>query len=178
MIIDIMMSVSSNKVILEQVFKDFVEKLKKDNPEAEIKLNNLGYIAFSKEPIDDKAFRKMIKGEQPEEKQEAKSKEDDKITLELFGGGSRKTFNFVVALNCLKKGLLVSRAEWGINRFLKLSESKIKPNGEANIEVGPIDGKFSVWYASQDDMAAEDWYVVSPFPVMPKIVGVDSLATD
>ena len=71
--------------------------------------------------------------------------------------------DFGTALEILKGGGKVSRDGWNApNQWLALQvpdeNSKMR---KPYIYISPVDGEFVPWLASQTDMLAEDWTVVS-----------------
>lgn len=72
-------------------------------------------------------------------------------------------FGFGIALNMLKEGKRVSRKGWnGKDQFLEIQVpdefSKMK---KPYIVISPVDNQLVPWVASQTDLLANDWYVVS-----------------
>jgi hypothetical protein len=70
--------------------------------------------------------------------------------------------NFGEALDALRRGRLVSRANWnGKDQFLALqvpdAHSKMQ---KPYIYISPVDGELVPWVASQTDILASDWLVV------------------
>jgi hypothetical protein len=72
-------------------------------------------------------------------------------------------FNFGVALTELKNGQRVARAGWngkGMWIALQVPDANSKM-GLPYLYMSTVDGKLVPWLASQTDMLAEDWELVS-----------------
>ena len=89
----------------------------------------------------------------------------------------KKLFNFSVTLDRLNQGMKLTRSGWnGKGMFIFLVQSstflvnrppliEIFPEGtvmnyNAHIDMKMVNGDIMVWTPSQDDLLANDWYVV------------------
>lgn len=82
------------------------------------------------------------------------------------------TFDFVIALTYLKDGVRVARRGWnGKGMWIRIPPPyHVSPGPGAEgiytsrqfIEMKAADGTFVPWVASQTDLLAEDWEVVTP----------------
>jgi hypothetical protein len=67
------------------------------------------------------------------------------------------------AIDCIRKGYKVAREGWnGIGQWLALQV----PDGldkmrKPYVYISPVDGELVPWFASQTDLLATDWYVLS-----------------
>lgn len=96
-----------------------------------------------------------------------------------MNGGYPNKFSFGLAINALKEGKRVAREGWnGKNMWIALVQEdnyiinfppgaeEDTPEGECKgllpwIGMKTVDNKFVPWLASQTDMLAEDWMIVS-----------------
>lgn len=87
------------------------------------------------------------------------------VYKDLFEETYRKTsgMSFGLAIEAMKKGWRVARTGWngkGMYAYL-IPEHGVNPVCLPYIAMKTVDGKIVPWLASQTDMLADDWFMVS-----------------